>query len=197
MVKQKKLCISGLCRNDVTATYCKDWNPRYPSNTSECLQFPWIPLRYPPDIPKIPPRHLQGTQDINRRQQMTTDANRCQQTPSDTDRCCLSMSGGVCWRMLSFVDILSSLEMSGGCLGDVWVVSGGIWVVFMETRGTQTSFRSIWDSSPYRMELFEYVWYTALKPATFFAGPFWNNKISKCPYIRFTKIIGLWDFFVF
>ena len=59
------------------------------------------------------------------RQQMTTNANRCQQTPSDTDRCCLSMSGGVCWRILSSVDILTSLEMSGGCLGDVCVVSGG------------------------------------------------------------------------
>ena len=159
----------------------------YPSDT------PQTSPKYPPDIS----RELKISTDDNRWQQTPTDANRRQQTPSDTDRCCLSMSGGVCWRMLSFVDILSSLEMSGGCLWDVWVVSGGIWVVFMETRGTQTYFRSIWDSSPYRMELFEHVWYTALKPATFVAGPFWNNKISKCPYIRFTKIIGLWDLFVF
>ena len=144
----------------------------------------------PPDIPQTPSRHLQGTQDINRRQQTTTDDNRHLQTPSDTDRCCLSVSGGVCWRMLSFVDILSSLEMSGGCFGDVWVVSGGIWVVFMETRGTQRCFRSIRDSSPYKMEPWHYFG-TALKHITFFARPYWGIKISKCLYIRFTKIIGL------
>ena len=190
MVRQKKLCVSGLCRNNVRAPYCKAWNPRYPSNTSECLQFPWIPLRYPQTTPKYPPRHLQGTQDINRRQQMTTDAKRRKQTPSDTDRCCLSMFGSVCWRMLSSVDILSSLEMSGGCFGDVWVVSGGIWVVFMETKGTQRCFRSIRDSSPYKMEPWHYFG-TALKHITFFARPYWGIKISKCLYIRFTKIIGL------
>ena len=36
------------------------------------------------------------------------------------------MSGGVCWRLLSSVGMLCSLELSGGCLGDVWVVSGGV-----------------------------------------------------------------------
>ena len=36
------------------------------------------------------------------------------------------VSGGV-WRcLLSSVDIVSSLEMSGGCLGDVRGISGGI-----------------------------------------------------------------------
>ena len=54
---------------------------------------------------------------------MSTDANRHPQTPSDTDRCCLSMSGGVCWRVLLSVDILSSLE---GCLGGVWGYLSGI-----------------------------------------------------------------------
>ena len=106
---------------------------------------------YHSDTPIHPPNTLQTSPGNSRYQQTTTDDNRHLQTPSDTDRCCLSMSGGVCWRMLSFVDILSSLEMSGGCLGDVWVVSGGIWVVFMETWGIQTSFRSICDSSPYSM----------------------------------------------
>ena len=124
----KKLRVSGLCQNNVTAPNCKDWNSRYPSNMSECLQFPWIPLRYPQTSPKHPP-------DISRELKISTDDNRRQQTPPDTL---------------------------------------GYWQV-----------------------LFEYVWYTALKPVTFFAGPFWNIKISKCPYKRFTKIIGLWDFFVF
>ena len=36
------------------------------------------------------------------------------------------MFGGVCWRSLSSVGMLCSLELSGGCLGDVWVVSGGV-----------------------------------------------------------------------
>ena len=36
------------------------------------------------------------------------------------------VSGGVCCRLLSSVDILSSLEMSGGCLRDIWGMSGDI-----------------------------------------------------------------------
>ena len=47
MVRWKKLCFSGLCQSSVTAPYCKDGEPRYPPNTSERLQFSWIPLRYP------------------------------------------------------------------------------------------------------------------------------------------------------
>ena len=189
MVRQKRLCVSGVCPNNVWAPYCKDWNPRYPSNTSECLQFPRIPLRYSQTTPQIPPQTSPGN---SRYQQTTTDDNRWQQSPTDTLRHwqVLSMFGSVYWRMLSSVDILSFLEMSGGCFGDVWVVSGGIWVVFMETRGTQRCFRSIRDSSPYKMEPWHYFG-TALKHITFFARPYWGIKISKCLYIRLTKIIGL------
>ena len=53
----------------------------------------------PPPSPRHPsfaPRHLQGTQEANRRKQTPTDIKRHPQTPSDTVRCCLSMSGGVC-----------------------------------------------------------------------------------------------------
>ncbi len=32
--------------------------------------------RHPPDIPQTPSRQLQGTQDINRRQQTTSDTSR-------------------------------------------------------------------------------------------------------------------------
>ena len=139
MVKQKKLWISGLCRNDVTATYCKDWNPRYPSNMSECLQFPWIPLRYPQTSPKHPPdisRELKISTDDNRRQQTTTDTSRHPQIPTGAVWVCLEVSVGACcglltswvpWRCLEGV-----WEVSGGCLGTwklealrcVWGVSG-------------------------------------------------------------------------
>ena len=44
---EKKMGLSGLCQNSVTAPYCKDWEARYPPNTSERLWCPWIPLRYP------------------------------------------------------------------------------------------------------------------------------------------------------
>ena len=118
------------------------------------------------------------------------------QTYSNSTCQYLRVSGGVWCRLLSSVDILSSLELSGGCLGDIWGMSGDIWVVLMETGGTQTCLKGIWDSSPYNMEPLHYFG-TALKRTTFFAWPYWGIKISKCLYIRFTKIIGLWDFFVF
>ena len=131
MVWRKKLRVSGLLW--LHSPYCKNWNPRYPSNMSECLQFPWIPLRYPPDIPKIPPRHLQGTQDINRRQQMTTDANRHQQTPTDTLRHwqvlfeyvwrCLLAHVVVCWHLEFPGDVWGLFR---GCLGGVWGYMSGI-----------------------------------------------------------------------
>ena len=84
----------------------------------------------PPDAHQTTPRHPPDTHQTSpgsrRCQQTTTDTNRQPQTPKDTDKCCLSTSGGVCWRLLSSVGISCSLEMSGGCLEDVWWVSGGI-----------------------------------------------------------------------
>ena len=50
---EQKLFLLGLCQNGVLAPYCRDWEPRYPPNTSKRLRFPWIPLRYP----HTPPRH--------------------------------------------------------------------------------------------------------------------------------------------
>ena len=87
------------------------------------IQAPRISMnttQIPPDTPQTYHRH---PQDISREHNMPTDANRHRETPQDTDRCCLSMSGGVNWRLLLSVGILCSLEMSGGCLGDVWGVS--------------------------------------------------------------------------
>ena len=77
--------------------------------------------RQPPDIPQTPPGPLQGAWDANRWQQTTTDTNTQPQTPQDTDECWLSMSGGVCWHLLSSLAISYSLEMCGG----VWGMSGG------------------------------------------------------------------------
>ena len=75
--------------------------------------------RHHPDTPKASPRNITC-------QQTPTEANRHCQTPKITDRCCLSMSGCVCWRLRSSVGMLCSLKLSGGCLGDVWVVSGSV-----------------------------------------------------------------------
>ena len=78
--------------------------------------------RYPPDIPQTPP-------DISREHKMLTDGkgtNRHRQTYSNSTCQCSRVSGGVCWHLLSSVDILSSLEMSRGCLWDVWGVYGGL-----------------------------------------------------------------------
>ena len=125
---------SRLCQNSVFTLYCKDWEPVYPPNIFKRLQFPWIPLRYPQTSPKHPPdisRELKISTDNNRQQQTTTDDNRHLQTPSDTDRCCLRKSGSVSWHLWS-VGIPCSPGISGGCLGGVWGVSGGIWVVFMD-----------------------------------------------------------------
>ena len=75
----------------------------------------------PPDIPQTPSRHLQGTQDINRRQQTTTDTSRHPQIPTGAVWVCLEVSVGACcrlltswvpWRCLGVV-----YGMSGWCLG--------------------------------------------------------------------------------
>ena len=58
---EKKMGRSGLCQNNVTAPYCKDWEARYPPNTSERLRCPRIPLRYP----QTPNRHPPDTQQIS------------------------------------------------------------------------------------------------------------------------------------
>ena len=66
---------------------------------------------------------------------MSTDDKMRQQTPPDILKQHLSVSEGVCWRLLvsvgvcchllSSVDILSSLEMSGGVFGGCLGVSEG------------------------------------------------------------------------
>ena len=99
-------------------------------DTPKHIWVPQISMNFtqtPPDDHQTSPRHPSDTHQtypgIRRCQQTTTDTNRQLQTPKDTDKCCLSTSGSVCWRLLSSVGISCSLEMSGGCLGDVWWVT--------------------------------------------------------------------------
>ena len=70
--------------------------------------------------------NTKGIPDISREHNIPTDANRHRQTPQNTERRCLSMSGGVNWRLLLSVCMSCSMEMSGGCLWDIWGVSGDI-----------------------------------------------------------------------
>jgi hypothetical protein len=83
------------------------------------INFIQIPTRHPPDTHQTSP-------GSRRCQQTTTDANRHRQMYSKRTCQCLLVSGAVCLCLLSSVGISCSLEISGGCLGDVWWVSGGI-----------------------------------------------------------------------
>ena len=56
---------------------------------------------------------------------------------------------------------------ASGCLGNVWWVSGVIWVVFMEIGGTQMCLGGIWVLSPCSMEP-KHSFGTALKSMTCF-----------------------------
>ena len=143
-----------------------DTPQKHPS-ASDIHEYRSDTSKNPPDIPQTPPRPLQGAWDANRKQQTTTDTTRQPQTPQDTDRCCFSMSGGVCWGLLSSVGISWSLDRSGGCLGDVWWVSGCFWAVFMEIRGNRMCLRGIWVLKPCSIEPQHYFG-TALKGMTCF-----------------------------
>ena len=109
---------------------------------------------------------------------------------------CLWVSGAVRWRLLLSVGISCSLEMSGGCLGDVWWVFGGVRVIFMEIGGTRMCLGLSGFSVPA-------VW----SRNTILSQP-WNErivctwdildiKIPKPPNIRFPKIIGFVQFLIF
>ena len=156
-------------------------------------QIPPDTPRYPTYTPQTSHRH---TPDISREHDMPTDHNRCQQTPPDILKQHLSMSWGV-WRcLLTSVGMYSSLERPWGCLGDVWGVTGGIWVAFIKIGGTGMSLGGIWVLSPCSMEPNHYFGISP-KCMTFFTWPYWDIKISKWPDISFLKIIGLSHFWSF
>ena len=151
---ERKSCLLGMCQSSVLAPYCKEWGPKYPPNTSKRLRFPWMPLRYLqtpprylPDTTRHPtdtPRHLQGTWHANRRQETPTDTLRHTQAAPVSVWRCLAVPGGV-WRcLLAIVGMSCSLERPWECLGDIWGVSGGIWVSFMHFVGAWVCLGGIW-----------------------------------------------------
>ena len=93
--------------------------PQTHLGASISLNTTQIPPKYPPDIS----REVNMSTDNIMPQ---TDTSRHTQTAPDSVRGCLGLSLYVCWRLFSSVDFLSSLEMSGGCLGDVWGYMSGI-----------------------------------------------------------------------
>ena len=148
---------------------------------------------HPPDILQTPPRHLQGTRDANRWQQTPTETKSQPETPQDTDGCCLSMSGSVSWRLL--VSFYSWRWQGGvwGTCGGVWGVSEGIWVLFLEIGSAQMCF----GFSAFAVRSHNIILAQPGKAWLFFTWPKWDLKISKCLYMRLTKMIELYDFVVF
>ena len=124
MVRWKKSCLLGRCQNGVLAPYCKDWEPRYPPNTSKRLQFLWIPFRYH----QTPPRHPTETSK-------TFQGNiTCQKTPTDTARHPKTMTGSVWVCLVVLIGVyccLFACRVPWRCLWDVWGMClgclGGVW----------------------------------------------------------------------
>ena len=100
---------------------------------SDTPRTPQTSIRHPPDTP----RHLQGTQDAIRRQQMPTDTPRHPRTPTGAVWVGLTVSVGACCRLLVF------------CVHWRWL--GGVWGVSEGCLGV-----SEWYSE--QPEVFGYVW---------------------------------------
>ena len=125
---EKKMGLSGLCQNSVTAPYCKDWEPRYPQKAFECLPFQKYHLDTPRCLPQHPPYTPKRSPENTRHQQTTTHNNRRQQTQRDSFRhpktltfavwLCLAVFVGFCCRLLAS-------RAPWRYLGGVWGMSGG------------------------------------------------------------------------
>ena len=147
--------VSWLWQNSVTAPYCRDWEPRYPKTHPSAFDFHEYHSdtpRYPPYLPQTPPRRLQWARDANRQQQTPTDTGRCTQTALVSVFGCLGLSVCVWWRLLLSVGISLSLDMSIGCLGDVWVRIERCLSVIHGNQRHSDVFGSIWVLSPCSME---------------------------------------------
>ena len=151
-----------MCRFGVVPKWCfgsilQVLGAQTPSKHIQAPPISMITTQISPDTLQTSQRH---PPDISKEHNMPTDANRHCQTPQNTDRCCLCMSGGVVWHLLLSVCMSCSLEMSGGCLWDVWGVSGGIRMVFMGIGGAWMClwgiYTHIWVLSPCSMELQQY-----------------------------------------
>ena len=109
------------------------------------LDTPRCPSHHPPEISW----EYKTPIDNNRRQQTKRDSFRHPKTLTGAVWVCLAMSVGVCCLLLASC---ANWRYLGGCLGDVWWVSGGIWVVFMEIGGAWMCLGGIWLLSPCSME---------------------------------------------
>ena len=121
---EENFCLSGFCQNNVIASYCRDWEPRYPTNTSKRLQCPWITVLYPQLPPRNRPDTPQTSPGKSKSQQTTTDANRHCQTYSNSTGQCHGVSATVCLCLLAPVVVFwhhvfigHAWGVSGGCLG--------------------------------------------------------------------------------
>ena len=118
--------LSELCQSSVKAPYCKDWEPRYPQNTSQRLPSQNYHLDTPRCPPQRPPYTPKRSPEDTRRQQTTTDANRHRHMYSNSTCQCLRVSGAVCLCLVASVFVCLHLLLPG----DVWWVSGICLVFF-------------------------------------------------------------------
>ena len=151
---------------------------------------------YTPTAPQTLSRHIQTTKEANTYQPTSADVKRHFQ-PSSNNTCeGLGMSGthlgvsvgAVCFCWLQLVHEL--------CLGDVL----GYWVLFGWCLWMFTVFGCVWGVilvlTPCRVQNL-HRFDIALKVAIFFTWPHWDIKISKCPHISWTKMVGFCLFLVF
>ena len=152
------------------------------------------------NTPKTFPRHNSCTNwsqqkcpDNKRSQHMPTDISWRQQTLSAIFKQHLGGSWDV--RECLFVCVHFKLCMNSA-LGMFW----GYWIVFVWCLWTFIMFGCVWGIIlvliPCRMvnlHRFDIV----LKGNIFFNWPFWNIKISKCPDISSTKMVGFCHFLAF
>ena len=103
-------------RNENPITPKHIWAPPVSINTTQI----------PPYTPQTSPTHPQTSPGNTKYQPTATGTNRHCHTYLNRTCQCLRVSVGVCWGLLASVEILSSLEMSWGCLGGVLGYLSGI-----------------------------------------------------------------------
>ena len=134
----KKVALSQVCAIVVNSPILQGRRtqipPKHIPSPYISMNTTQIPIDTPPEHPSDTPRHLQGTQEVNRWKQTPTDIKRHPQTPSDTVRCCLSMSGSVC---MGHDVVCWHFDF----LGDVWGVFRGRLGVSEWYSGNQMCFR--------------------------------------------------------
>ena len=149
--------------------------------------------------PKTSPRHHSCTNWSQQKQTAPTDTPkwvpdipRPSQVLFEDGWKCLLTSADVCWYVLaSFVVWI--------CLDNVWGGGGGVWVYMSDVYGYLRCLHVSGGLS--RCSSLER-WKTHIVLASperqyFFTWPYWDIKISKCPHISWTKMVGFCHFLVF